>query len=1159
MVRPLVLWPCIVVLCLIATKGTGSNTVYKLGLLIPWDPAPGREYSGQTSAGAVTVATETIHKNETILPNITLEVLWRDTECDSKTAMVAAFDLVAENVSALIGPPCAEPAATVGMMASILNIPIVTWHGFTDVLSDKTVYTTLAKTYAPGNKYITAFLSMFHYYHWDVVGALAVSVDECVQGLEDMQDRMEPYNMTLTRKVLLSRTPSKVEIRDALRVIQNYARIILICTVHNEDLTRDIMIEAESLDMTKGEYVFIDGVLTVDLSNERSPWIRNDGRDDEAKLSFQALFTFTYMARTNNDTYYDFIDEVRKKTAESPFFYAMEPEQEVDYFAGFLHDAVILYALALHDVLESGGSASDGEDVFTAMTFQQFKGITGRVATDVQADREPDFCIFHLQNNDYEVVAFAFNVEQMYEEKPDIQIIWPGGSLIPPPAVPECGFRGCPFDYSKFTVSVLLPLIIIILLFIILIILWRRRRRDRDILSMLWRVRYEDIQIGFPASASLTGSKFAKLTGLASRKRLGIESRSTMNGHFPSLTSFSANQNQLFAPIGTYKSTVVTIKTLNPKHFKLTRDLLKDLNTLRQLQHDNINPFVGAVPDGDHACTLMHYCARGSLMDIIQNDDIKVDKMFKVSFSTDIVKGMEHLHKSRIHSHGNLKSSNCVVDSRWVVKVTDFGILKTDLDDDSMSEYQYHRNLLWTAPELLRMENNRPMKGSQKGDVYSYGIILQELAYRSEPYYMNEEEPKAIIEQVKMKNNPPYRPYMPIEADDLGDVQRLILACWTEDPEQRIDFPGIRKKLMVINKGRKTHILDNMIDMMEAYTNNLEEIVAERTEQLLQEKKKTDTLLYRMLPQSVADQLKMGQMVSAENFDGVSIFFSDIVGFTTIAASSTPMQVVAFLNDLYITFDSLIEQFDVYKVETIGDAYMVVSGLPVPNGDRHSAEIASLALDMLSCTLDFKIRHMPERQLQIRVGLHTGAVVAGVVGVAMPRYCLFGDTVNMASRMESHGKALRIHISSKYNETLVQNFSEFETKLRGDILVKSKGMQTTYWLVGKKGYDKKLPKWERDSCDSSDSAVASMKADSYVTIPGKQDLNVQKRPSETKMATKDDKTIVVPGNPTNNGSAVSGKPITRKFGTSNKVYPTTDNTMSRSKTTLSMTMSISEV
>lgn len=154
----------------------------------------------------------------------------------------------------------------------------------------------------------------------------------------------------------------------------------------------------------------------------------------------------------------------------------------------------------------------------------------------------------------------------------------------------------------------------------------------------------------------------------------------------------------------------------------------------------------------------------------------------------------------------------------------------------------------------------------------------------------------------------------------------------------------------------------------------------------------------------MADQLKKGNAVKPESYKCVTIFFSDIVQFTQIAADSTPIEIVNFLNDLYTLFDSIISNYDVYKVETVGDAYMVVSGLPVRNGNEHARQIARMSLELLHRLKQFKIAHLPDREVRMRIGIHSGPCAAGVIGLKMPRYCLFGDTVNTASRMESHGE-----------------------------------------------------------------------------------------------------------------------------------------------------------
>uniref|UniRef100_F7FK82 guanylate cyclase n=1 Tax=Monodelphis domestica TaxID=13616 RepID=F7FK82_MONDO len=209
------------------------------------------------------------------------------------------------------------------------------------------------------------------------------------------------------------------------------------------------------------------------------------------------------------------------------------------------------------------------------------------------------------------------------------------------------------------------------------------------------------------------------------------------------------------------------------------------------------------------------------------------------------------------------------------------------------------------------------------------------------------------------------------------------------------------------------------------------------------EKKKTETLLYAMLPEHVANQLKEGKKVAAGEFKTCTILFSDVVTFTNICAACEPIQIVNMLNSMYSKFDRLTSVHDVYKVETIGDAYMVVGGVPVPV-ENHAQRVANFALGMRISAREV-MNPITGEPIQIRVGIHTGPVLAGVVGDKMPRYCLFGDTVNTASRMESHGLPNKVHLSPTAYSALENR--GFEIIERGEIEVKGKGKMTTYFLI----------------------------------------------------------------------------------------------------------------
>uniref|UniRef100_A0A914NMA0 guanylate cyclase n=1 Tax=Meloidogyne incognita TaxID=6306 RepID=A0A914NMA0_MELIC len=247
------------------------------------------------------------------------------------------------------------------------------------------------------------------------------------------------------------------------------------------------------------------------------------------------------------------------------------------------------------------------------------------------------------------------------------------------------------------------------------------------------------------------------------------------------------------------------------------------------------------------------------------------------------------------------------------------------------------------------------------------------------------------------------------------------------------------------------NLMDYVFGMLEQYASSLEQEVEERTRELVEEKRKSDILLYRMLPKQVADKLKLGEFVEPEQFSAATIFFSDVVSFTTLASKCSPLQVVNLLNGLYTAFDGIIDTHDVYKVETIGDGYLVCSGIPRKNGNDHAKEISELAFAFLRTVSTFRVDHLPNERVNLRIGIHTGPAVAGVVGLTMPRYCLFGDTVNTASRMESNGRPGRIHISTTTNHYLTNIIGGYVTEPRGEVIIKGKGVMETFWLLGHSG------------------------------------------------------------------------------------------------------------
>jgi guanylate cyclase len=210
------------------------------------------------------------------------------------------------------------------------------------------------------------------------------------------------------------------------------------------------------------------------------------------------------------------------------------------------------------------------------------------------------------------------------------------------------------------------------------------------------------------------------------------------------------------------------------------------------------------------------------------------------------------------------------------------------------------------------------------------------------------------------------------------------------------------------------------------------------------EQAKAENLLLNILPRSIADKLKAKPQTIADQFGSASILFADVVDFTPWSERLPPADVVGYLDHLFSHFDSLAERYGLEKIKTIGDCYMVAAGVPTPRPD-HARALALMALDMLEAMgSDAAMGHLG---LDLRVGINSGPVVAGVIGRKRFLYDLWGDAVNTASRMESHGTPKRIQITRATYELLAD---EFECEPRGAIVVKGKGELEAWYLIGRR-------------------------------------------------------------------------------------------------------------
>ncbi|XP_021375586.1 atrial natriuretic peptide receptor 1-like isoform X2 [Mizuhopecten yessoensis] len=1063
------------VLLLMCGSCLGKQEV-KLGVLLP--SRGNYPFIKDKVLPAIEYAIESI-ENSTKLPNHKFVVNYRDSECSETIGPLKAIDLyVDRDVDVFFGPVCDYAVAPIARFSGYWNIPVISAGATVKAFDNKTEYRLLTRIQGAYAKNAEFVLEVAKAFNWTNVGLFFhENMGGGRKGKSNCYFTVEPIFYKLKNQLKFQpkyeqfdeNFPNEYDFGELLLKASTYTRIVVLCA--SADSVRDIMIKAHELNFDNGEYVFLNIDLFSSKNESEKPWYREDDtaeRNEKARKAYEALMTVTLRKPTSPE-YKHFSEEVKKR-AESKDRNFTYGEEEVNSFVGAFHDAVILYAIALNETLTRNLSITNGTEITKLMWNRTFDGITGTVSIDDNGDRNADYSLLDMnpKNGKFEVVANYYGNNKEYKPEPDKKIYWAGGRNSPPPDTPTCGFDGSkcppsePFPEYGIVIIVLGSLLVIVL--VTAFFIYRHIKLEAELAEMNWRVRWEDIMFG-----SMENDKKLKRQGssVSLNRKMSLAS-STCSVDTIAVHLSDVGQRQLFTKTGYYKGAIMAIKSIHKTSLTVNKPLLIEVKRIKDLQNDHIVRFIGACIDPPNMCILTEYCQKGSLQDVLENEQIKLDWMFRYSLMQDILRGMTYLFNSDIRSHGNMKSTNCVVDGRFVLKITDFGLhaLRGPPDDVEEGMYAFYRTQLWTAPELLRM-HYRPPEGTQKGDVYSFAIICQEIVYRSGVFYLanldlspeerildKKEQRLSVARKIhqKVKNGlkPYFRPTLE-EADcPCDELAEVIRKCWSEDPMERPDFQALKSTIRKLNKdGDKGNILDNLLSRMEQYANNLEALVEERTSDYLEQKKKAEDLLYMMLPKSVACNLMRGEICHAETYNCVTIYFSDICGFTAMSSESTPMQVVQLLNDLYTAFDSVIENFDVYKVETIGDAYMVVSGLPMRNGNLHAREIARMSISLLNATMSFKIRHRPNEQLKLRIGIHTGPVVAGVVGLKMPRYCLFGDTVNTTSRMESNGLPLRIHVSPCTKEVL-DTFTTFDLELRGPVEMKGKGTVITYWLKGER-------------------------------------------------------------------------------------------------------------
>uniref|UniRef100_A0A7E4V748 Guanylate cyclase n=1 Tax=Panagrellus redivivus TaxID=6233 RepID=A0A7E4V748_PANRE len=987
---------------------------------------------------------------------------------------VAAQMYHTEKIRAFLGPYCNAELDAVAKMSSFWNIPVISYMATTSALQDRTIYKTLARISSKNtNSIAKATVKLISHYGWRRIAIATNTGATAYERVQAFEDELRRASIAVVTKIMLEEGWNATEIVHSgmLSELQNNARIVVCVFSSTREMTREFMQATFKANVNNAEYAYILPWLQSG-PKDASPWVGSSGEVlQQVKDHYANAIIVDDVNGFDDAIVENFIQKIGN-------FGLSRDDIDVANIFGYLHlyDALKLYALAASKAFKNSGndmaSLTDGRLIWSHMRRMKFEGVgsagdTGTVLMDDLADRAPVFAAFFIAPNREKVMKMV-NMESVpiancdssnnktgcFDLKlTDIMTgFWPSDNGSMPVDEPVCGFRGQKCSYTLEIAIGAAVLLFIILLFASYFIY--RFCQSRSLDKMPWRVFQDDLRMIDDAQArSLLslGSANTKLSNMSTGNKrhaiIGVNTHSTYH------------------------------KYSQRRPIKFCRADLMLLSQMKAAIHDNINPFLGiSFNEKEDLLVLWKFCSRGTVQDIIYNKNMTLDEKFHGAFVRDITLGLEYLHLSQIGYHGSLSPWACVIDRNWSVRLTDFGIynalerwekegaisIENVQGDDDKSQASQRTSALYQPPEQLKnRESNRSRRMDQKwvaqsqarrqaADIYAFGMVMYEILYRSLPYPEGTDI-GALVDSV-VDGSRHVRPQIQDRSKVHPDIFALLMDCWSENPEVR---PSIRRVRLNTEMALKTKgsLVDQMMRVMEVYANNLEKLVQERTGMLEEANLKAERLLNQLLPKYIANELKLGRPVAPKLFSSATVLFSDIVGFTRLCADSSPLEVVNMLNGIYTGFDERIAKHGAYKVETIGDAYMVVSGIPEENGINHVKHIANIALNMRTFLLSFEVPHRKNERIKCRWGFHTGAVAAGVVGLTAPRYCLFGDTVNTASRMESTGLPEMIQISQQSYQVLSSSFPEFKCKKRGEVEIKGKGLCITYWLDDKVSMD----------------------------------------------------------------------------------------------------------
>ncbi|KHJ96839.1 ligand-binding protein, receptor family [Oesophagostomum dentatum] len=746
-----------------------------------------------------------------------IEIISRNGCGDAFEGVAAAADLYhIEHVTTFLGPYCNGEMIPVATMANFWNLPIIAYMATSNVLSNKKIYKTLVRTSLRTTNTIAESTAAFiKHYKWKKVSLVSNIGAAAYEKILAFEPVLKRHEITVTRKILFEETATVQDMLNGgqLDEIRANSRVVIVMFSSARDLTATFREATSKYGLSEAEYVFIFPWLQ-EGSNGASPFVGSDNAIMSKVYSTRPMSKSCSAISGSKDIAMKLalpqgIDDTNgfDDRMITPFVERLNSvgldEKDIDltniygYIA--LYDALKIFAVAGRRILNTTGEFSsiiDGKRMWNAMRRMTIAGMvssagvgSGTVMLDDLAERVPFYSAFFVDKNRNQ------NVTEV------LSSFWPSPDGNLPIDEPVCGFRGEKCDYTMIIIGASAALCFIVAA----IGAWLLRRycETRALDSMPWRIFRDDMQIVDEEQVKSMLSLGSQRTKLSNTNAMALKHHAIIGVN----THATFHMYEQRRPI------------------KFGRADLTLLMKMKQVVHDNLNPFLGmAFNEKGEVLLLWKFCSRGTLQDVIYNEQFVLDEKFHGAFVRDITLGLEYLHLSSIGYHGSLTTWSTLIDRNWLVKLTDYGVgdavkrwvkhgsindeMLKDGDDkteatqktgavDFNDRKECLPPILYVAPEIrLSDEKNQKRRVDQAwtldkrraADIYAFGMVMYEILFRAYPFSdkmdLNELSTKAL-EGEKIS-----RPQLQKDRQLHPDLQALLQDCWHDSPDAR---PSVRR------------------------------------------------------------------------------------------------------------------------------------------------------------------------------------------------------------------------------------------------------------------------------------------------------------------------------------------------------------------------------